>query len=367
MSSNRIPFGEREGLLLRADEVENGLRCKCICPGCKHPLNAANQGEKIAPYFRHAQSSACETGFREGVRRAAVALIAEQMNLTLPAYQGKARVSCSSGLLLTESIEFGPQLVTADHVSRFVDLGEARAHAVFRVRGHELLIRIKMSARNEFERHRYLHSLHKSCIEIDLHKLTLEQVFDRQAFETFVLRQPGNRSWIRSLRAEQLQARLEANLQARVLELDAQWAAEKAAQAALEMAREAAERALANQRAQELGEHRKCQARRAGLQAGRPSNYGGASVPLLQRQYLIVATRLKAAREWEHRGAECSACFLLSPPKSRFCSYCTSDSPMIDVTIAADVERTIDHQMRSSAKPARSLELMPELLVTPEE
>ncbi|MGK8478688.1 hypothetical protein [Stutzerimonas stutzeri] len=85
MYETKIPFGERDGILFRAYEVDNGLRCRCICPGCKQPLNAANNGEKVVPHFRHAKSNDCFDGFREGARRAAVALIAQRKQLMLPA------------------------------------------------------------------------------------------------------------------------------------------------------------------------------------------------------------------------------------------------------------------------------------------
>lgn len=58
MTGLAIPLGERDGIMLRAYEVEDGLRCGCICPACHRPLVAANQGEKRVPYFRHADSSA---------------------------------------------------------------------------------------------------------------------------------------------------------------------------------------------------------------------------------------------------------------------------------------------------------------------
>lgn len=75
MSGNLIPFGERDGLLYQADEVENGLGCNCYCPGCKRPLVAANQGAKVLPYFRHAQADTCKTGFVSAIKRKAIELL----------------------------------------------------------------------------------------------------------------------------------------------------------------------------------------------------------------------------------------------------------------------------------------------------
>jgi len=97
MHETKIPFGERDGALFRAYEVENGLRCRCICPGCQQPLNAANNGEKVIPHFRHVKSNDCVDGFREGVRRAAVALIAQRKQLMLPARIETVPVAATSG------------------------------------------------------------------------------------------------------------------------------------------------------------------------------------------------------------------------------------------------------------------------------
>ncbi len=44
MQETKIPFGEHDGVLLRAFEVANALACNVVCPGCRRPLNAANGG-----------------------------------------------------------------------------------------------------------------------------------------------------------------------------------------------------------------------------------------------------------------------------------------------------------------------------------
>jgi len=65
MQDAKIPFGERDGTLFRASEVENGLACGCICPGCRKPLNAANGGLKVIPHFRHVQSEDCVKNYAD--------------------------------------------------------------------------------------------------------------------------------------------------------------------------------------------------------------------------------------------------------------------------------------------------------------
>lgn len=64
MQGTQIPFSERDGVLLRAFEVANGLACNCICPGCRKTLVAANGGLKVIPHFRHAQAEDCSRGYK---------------------------------------------------------------------------------------------------------------------------------------------------------------------------------------------------------------------------------------------------------------------------------------------------------------
>lgn len=99
MREAKNPFGERDGVPLRAFEVANGLACDCVCPGCRKPLSAANRGQKVIPHFRHAQAKDCVRGYKDGGRRAAVALIAAQQRLTLPAYSRRISATTTSGYI----------------------------------------------------------------------------------------------------------------------------------------------------------------------------------------------------------------------------------------------------------------------------
>ena len=90
-------------------------------PGCQQPLHVANNGEKTIPHFRHAKSNDCVDGFGEGVRRAAVALIALHKQL-MPPLTETVRAATQGGRLLEEEVELPPVIATADTVDRFVDL-----------------------------------------------------------------------------------------------------------------------------------------------------------------------------------------------------------------------------------------------------
>ncbi|NNB48535.1 hypothetical protein [Pseudomonas fragi] len=362
MQENKIPFGERDGILFRAFEVENGLRCSCICPGCRQPLNAANNGEKVAPHFRHAQSNNCTTGFREGVRRAAVALIVQHKQFILPAFLDLVRTTTASGRMLEEPVELAPALVTADSVERFVELDGLRGHAILHLSGRQLIVRIKISARMEHERYRQLEALEHSSMEIDLQHLTLEQINDADSFKHAVLQDPSNRSWIRCLRGETLKAIRAQQLQSRASELNATWLQEQAEREAEEQARQLA---IANKAAEHnlaLKAHR---ARQAEMAAHQPTQPQDATVN--GRSELIAATMLKALRDWDGKAAECKACHLLSPPGSRFCPYCAVDGhSLIETTVSPDLPATIHKRMYCSAKPGMSVKAAPLLVVRPD-
>jgi hypothetical protein len=362
MHENKIPFGERDSVLFRAYEVENGLRCGCICPGCRQPLNAANNGEKVIPHFRHAQSNDCTDGFREGVRRAAVALIAQHKQLMLPAFLDTVSVFTASGQLLKESVELTPVIAVADSVERFVDLDGFRGHGILHRSGRQLIVRIKMSSRIEHERYRQLETLEHSSMEVDLHNLTLEQINDTDSFAYAVLQDPSTRSWIRCIRGERLLANTEQRLQLHATELNAKWQDEQAERVAAENARQLALAEEKTERDLALKAHRAMQ---IGMAAKRPAIEPDTKVQ--DRTQLIAATMFKALRDWKGKAAECKACYLLSPPGSRFCLYCTVDGyDLLETTVAPDLPATIHKRMYCSAKPGMSVRAAPLLVVKPE-
>ena len=362
MHETKIPFGERDGTLFRAHEVENGLRCGCVCPGCKQPLNAANNGEKVVPHFRHAKSNDCFDGFREGVRRAAVALIAQQKQLMLPALIETVRVTTQGGRLLEEKVERQPVMIVADSVERFVDLGGLRGHAVLHQSDRQLIVRIKLSTRMEHERYRQLEALEHSSMEIDLHHLTLKQINDPAKFEHAVLHDSVNRQWIRSIRGERLAANALQKLQSLAAEINAQWQLEQEEREAAEQYQQIE---LANEKAElqrALEAHRAKQ-----LQMVADQSATTLDNTVQGRAELIAATMLKALQAWGGKAVECTACYLLSPPDSRFCLYCDATTGKVNhVSLSPDIPSTIHKRMSCSAKPTMSMKAVPHLILRPD-
>ncbi|WP_455232467.1 hypothetical protein [Geopseudomonas aromaticivorans] len=273
----------------------------------------------------------------------------------------------TSGHTLLRNVTFQPTAITAEAVERFVDLGEVVAHAVLTALGRQLLVRIKVSARAEYERYQRLARIAGSSVEVDLSGLSLEQINDPAVFERAVLSDPDTRSWIRSLRGEMLEQRAAKDLAAEVVAHDAQWEQEQGRLQAIENERREKQEAEASARAIALAAHRKAQLAAAEAQRviGIPAkDERGARQ---RREELIVGQTLRASQEWGGRAVECSACYILSPPGTQFCLYCANENSTISlIFVPADVMTTIQSRMRSSAKPDRSLRMVPTLLVQPE-
>lgn len=78
-----VPFGLKEDTLYEPTQVENGKACGCVCPACKKPL-VAKQNAKT-PHFAHSQDDNCARGFETAVHLAVKQIIAEKMEVRLPA------------------------------------------------------------------------------------------------------------------------------------------------------------------------------------------------------------------------------------------------------------------------------------------
>jgi len=80
-----VPFGLKDDKLYepKPTQVENGKACGCVCPACKKPL-VAKQNAKT-PHFAHAQDENCSRGLETAVHLAVKQIIAEKMEVRLPA------------------------------------------------------------------------------------------------------------------------------------------------------------------------------------------------------------------------------------------------------------------------------------------
>src|SRR5690606_10040968 len=80
----KLVYGEAvDGKLVHIRTVERGLKCGCICPGCKKPLVAKTKADKVVPHFAH-HGPACGGGPETALHKLAKQIIAENLRLVVP-------------------------------------------------------------------------------------------------------------------------------------------------------------------------------------------------------------------------------------------------------------------------------------------
>lgn len=79
-----IPFAiDSHGVLVTANQVERGLKCNCLCPGCGEHL-IAKQGTKNVAHFAHSSGGECAAGYESSIHLAIKNIIQKSKSLSLP-------------------------------------------------------------------------------------------------------------------------------------------------------------------------------------------------------------------------------------------------------------------------------------------
>lgn len=355
----RIPFGEREGTLYLAHEVDNGLACRCLCPACRHPLIAANRGTKVIPYFRHAADSDCVEGFLKGVLMKARDIVMQAKRLMLPEFDETVRDYAYSKVY-TKQVQFPAVEVLAEEVKAPVDEGGMEADLALWVKEHRLLVIFELAGRATSGKIRPLREAQQASIVINLSGLELKTIHDHGAFQYEVLGNPGNRRWLYSPRGERAVVKARKELKAVREEREAE-----------------AIRAKGAKEKEHLPPLTK-----ASRQSGMPifaretepnvlpkpqaaMDHGAQQVRLRERIQAISDSYRQVLIQTGGRAQECGRCLMASPVTEAHCPYCGEASQFSPLEVNEDLASTILHRLRCSTRPDRSLERVPQLLTLP--
>lgn len=371
MSGNRIPFGERYGQLLQADEVPNGLACECTCPECHQALVAANQGTKVLPYFRH-QQSACEGGHAAGVRRRAIELIAAERQLRLPPFTQAISAKTMNGFVIRKSVSFEASLLQAQCAYAGVKLSGVTADVVLTAGKHQLLVYVRAAKRQDHQKESTLLALGMSVIALDLQHLRIETILDKEAFRQVVLFDLNVRRWLHTVRGTMMVELTRQTIQAEIGQLNELEKRQKLAaleQRRLERERTDAEFEMIQARNETL-RIASTAARMAAFEAQQKSPE--ALTERDRREFLkhqsnqraeaIIATIRRAIEAWGGVGAECQRCYLISEADTNACRYCESMGPFKVLSFTPDYLGSAQARMRSSPKPDTSVAQVPCLI-----
>ena len=117
---------ENDGKIVFIDDLENGLRCGCICSKCKEPLVAKNRGKTDRiHHFAHKSDSKCSGETQANLF--AKDIIAREMFLSVPSHKKWQKIKFDNVEVekLVGDSDYQTDLICLTHilVIFFVDLG----------------------------------------------------------------------------------------------------------------------------------------------------------------------------------------------------------------------------------------------------
>jgi hypothetical protein len=177
------------------DEVENGIKCDCICPQCGDKLIARNRGKIKSSHFTHTTDTFCE-----GAAETAIHLAAKD-------------IIVSSSKILTPAFDFKPDVMDEMSEKRKFDFGEVSNRRFsyeeskeettvrnFRpdieiIKGH-IKIFIEITVTNKPKKSKIVDFQKNGGLffEIDLEKVTKDH--SKNELKNIVLFEKTNRRWL---------------------------------------------------------------------------------------------------------------------------------------------------------------------------
>jgi hypothetical protein len=189
----KLPFGLKEGVLVEVSQVENGLKCKCFCPSCGHPL-VARKGEKTH-HFAHHKSSDCVGALETALHYAAKDILAKQKKIRIPA----VTASIGGGYGATFDL-FKGQYIVFDKVYLEKQLDNIIPDVIIEINGKKMLIEIAVTHFIDETKKAKIKELNISTLEVNLSKL------DRQItlveLENILIDSLENKKWIYNTKQE---------------------------------------------------------------------------------------------------------------------------------------------------------------------
>lgn len=155
----QLVYGIRGELLLHVSDVPQGLACRCTCPACGEPL-IARKGPRKAHHFAHTSGTACSEAVETALHLAAKDILAASQKIVLP------RVPIA---ITSHSWTLSPGgLFRLDDVQLEHRVGSVIPDVLALVRGHPLLIEIRVAHAVEDRKKQRILDLGISAVEIDL-------------------------------------------------------------------------------------------------------------------------------------------------------------------------------------------------------
>lgn len=224
----KLPFGLNEHkTLVHVSEVPKGKKCGCICPACQTPLLAI-KGTKNQHHFRHDVVKQCVGGVETAIHMYAKQIIKERNNIALPEYALSVSKKDTKGKIHSdqEIITKNGTVVQFDLIEVEKGLHGIIADILAVAGGKQLIIEIFYRHKvDEHKREKIIKS-NMSAIEIDLSRLSLKDLEDKEAFWLY-LNDSTNIKWLHHNEATDRNLVLEARLEGKIQQSDKDYLKEK--------------------------------------------------------------------------------------------------------------------------------------------
>lgn len=192
-------FALKEGELKHISEVENGLKCNCICPACEKTLIARNGGIKRVHHFAHYESAECKYGVQSAIHLAAKNVLGRIRKIKVPS----VHVFCTTEIEKrdTEYISHGTFINISEE--RYIPIEavitEKKLHkyipdVVAISRGKKLIIEIAVTHFVGRKKLGKIMESNVSALEIDLSDLDNE--FKLEDLETLIIENIEHKTWL---------------------------------------------------------------------------------------------------------------------------------------------------------------------------
>ncbi len=189
-SAQSIPYGLKEGHLLRINQVSRGLTCDCICPFCYNPL-VAKKGSRNQHHFAHYKGTDCGYALESALHLRAKELFIQHRYLMLPSVKLHGQ----------RQPIYGPHRIHFKKVYLENYLEGIIPDIILETEHKRLLVEIKVSHGSQLKKIRRLQKLKLAAIEIDALAIYqavsgLGQQWSDDAFSRYLLDGTAHKSWL---------------------------------------------------------------------------------------------------------------------------------------------------------------------------
>jgi hypothetical protein len=213
-------YALKDGKLKHISQVDNGLKCDCICPACEKKLVARNGGQKRVHHFAHYKSPECKYGVQSSIHLAAKDILLRLKKIKVPSIL----IFCNTEIEKRETdfVSHGEyiEILTEKYISFDNVITEKKLHryipdVVVFSKGKKLIIEIAVThfvGRHKLDK---IIESNISALEIDLSDLGIE--FKMEDLESLIIDNIKNKSWLHNCFANEQKRKKQEQINNKVI------------------------------------------------------------------------------------------------------------------------------------------------------